>query len=88
MSCKSIIYFFAVLGRPPVRFRPVVFFPVRLTYAFPSLKMKFKEKLQRKEQTQLTVAVLAMVPSRFKAGLRPALGLFTFLGVFLALAAA
>ena len=39
-------------------------------------------------KSKLTVAVLAIVPSRFNAGLRPPLGLFTFSIVFLALTAA
>jgi hypothetical protein len=32
------IYFLEFLARPPVRFRPVVFFAVRFTNALPSLK--------------------------------------------------
>jgi hypothetical protein len=38
------IYFVDFFVRPPVRFRPVVFFPVRFTYALPSLKKKHNIK--------------------------------------------
>jgi hypothetical protein len=52
-------------------------------------KITLKKKLHiKRKKNKLTVAVLAIVPSRFKAGLRAAFGLFTFSSVFLALTVA
>jgi len=56
----------------------------------PLKKINHRKKnfIYKTKKNKLTVAVLAIVPSRFKAGLRAAFGLFTFSSVFLALTVA